>query len=129
MIYNRLFCVNQSRVPFLQRARWRAGACWSLLPSPSFLSSQHPRHLPEALPTWEVLQGGDPDHGPGQLPAGPEGESRVVGAMGVGSLGSAEGLKELVSVSSLRKWVEWCCLQAHGLCSPELSANPLPPVF
>ncbi|XP_022260262.1 calcium and integrin-binding family member 4 isoform X13 [Canis lupus familiaris] len=33
---------------------------------------KHPRHLPEALSPWEVLQGGNTDHRPGQLPASPE---------------------------------------------------------
>ncbi|XP_077885651.1 calcium and integrin-binding family member 4 isoform X10 [Ictidomys tridecemlineatus] len=32
----------------------------------------HPRHLLEALPCRQVLQRGHTDHGPGQLPAGPE---------------------------------------------------------
>lgn len=55
--------------------------------------------------------------------------------MGLGSLGAAEGLKELASVSSLVKWVEcWVrlpisFLQAHRLCLPALQRTPKPQSF
>lgn len=47
--------------------------------------------------------------------------------MGVGSLGAAEGLKELVSVSSLVKWVEWWVwLRPTGCACLSCSEPPTP---